>query len=594
MACYLRTLPPAPSPFFLCSPHPRQTNLSSAAANDPVRSVKANALAAEVARAGDRGANKLSAWTSIRQERWEGDLAVEGHLPLWLNGTYLRNGAGVWEVGDIAFEHLFDGYAMLIRISFRQGRATGAHRQIESDAYKAAQAAGQPLYREFAYRPKPATLIERVSDVVGLITGTVITDNPNVTVAQLGDGRVVCLTETTKSTVLVDPDTLATVEKFGYTDKVGGVLQSGHPVVNESEFLTLLPDLFRPGYTVVRMEAGSKERKVVGRVECQGGPTPGWVHSFAVTEKYVVVPEMPLRHSTSIASEPPPLYAFDWLPESGSYMHVMCRFTGKKVASVEVPPFMVFHFINAYEEKGEDGQDTALIVDCCEYYADPSMLHTLLLRNLRASTGKDEMPDSRYTRRAALAGDSPLPLFLWITKFFSSSEEHHLIGIWMGRVGRFRIPLDGSPFGELETALDPDEHGRGVDMCSINPSRLGKKYRYLYACGAHRPCNSLNTLTKIDLLETTAKNWYEEGAVPSEPFFVARPGATNEDDALRSCNVNCERCSWGWLCLGPGRDNVPRDGAREAPIWPALRVPRLLDPWEDLKNAILVNQLSQM
>ncbi|TVU03616.1 hypothetical protein EJB05_50803 [Eragrostis curvula] len=468
MACYLRTLPPAPSPFFLCSPHPRQTNLSSAAANDPVRSVKANASAAEVARAGDRGANKLSAWTSIRQERWEGDLAVEGHLPLWLNGTYLRNGAGVWEVGDIAFEHLFDGYAMLIRISFRQGRATGAHRQIESDAYKAAQAAGQPLYREFAYRPKPATLIDRVSDVVGLITGTVITDNPNVTVAQLGDGRVVCLTETTKSTVLVDPDTLATVEKFGYTDKVGGMLQSEHPVVNESEFLTLLPDLFRPGYTVVRMEAGSKERKVVGRVECQGGPTPGWVHSFAVTEKYVVVPEMPLRHSTSIASEPPPF--------------------------VEVPPFMVFHFINAYEEKGEDGQDTALIVDCCEYYADPSMLHTLLLRNLRASTGKDEMPDSR--------------------------------------VGRFRIPLDGSPFGELETALDPDEHGRGVDMCSINPSRLGKKYRYLYACGAHRPCNSLNTLTKIDLLETTAKNWYEEGAVPSEPFFVARPGATNEDDGV--------------------------------------------------------------
>ena len=98
------------------------------------------------------------------------------------------------------------------------------------------------------------------------------------------------------------------------------------------------------------------------------------------------------------------------------------------------------------------------------------------------------------------------------------------------RVGRFRIPLDGSPFGELEAALDPEEHGRGMDMCSINPAHLGKSYRYAYACGAQRPCNFPNTLTKIDMVEKTAKNWYEEGTVPSEPFFVPRPGAVEEDD----------------------------------------------------------------
>ena len=100
-----------------------------------------------------------------------------------------------------------------------------------------------------------------------------------------------------------------------------------------------------------------------------------------------------------------------------------------------------------------------------------------------------------------------------------------------GRVGRFRIPLDGSPFGELESALDPNEHGRGVDTCSINPAYLGKGYRYAYGCSARRPCNFLNALAKIDLVKKTAKNWHdEEGAVPSEPLFVARPGATSEDD----------------------------------------------------------------
>lgn len=117
--------------------------------------------------------------------------------------------------------------------------------------------------------------------------------------------------------------------------------------------------------------------------------------------------------------------------------------------------------------------------------------------------------------------------------------------------------MDGSPYGSLEAALEPNEHGKGMDMCSINPNYLGKKYRYAYACGAQRPCNFPNTLTKvrflisqwhiatdslwylqilwdlvvqIDLAEKKAKNWCDEGSIPSEPFFVARPGATEEDD----------------------------------------------------------------
>ena len=69
--------------------------------------------------------------------------------------------------------------------------------------------------------------------------------------------------------------------------------------------------------------------------------------------------------------------------------------------------------------------------------------------------------------------------------------------IWYYRVGRFVIPFDGSPNGKLEAALNPDEHGRGMDMCSINPDFLGKPYRYAYACGAVRPCNFPNTLTKV-------------------------------------------------------------------------------------------------
>ncbi|XP_049373681.1 carotenoid cleavage dioxygenase 8 homolog B, chloroplastic isoform X1 [Solanum verrucosum] len=463
---------------------------------------------------------KLAAWTSVRQERWEGELIVEGELPLWLNGTYLRNGPGQWHIGDYNFRHLFDGYATLVRLHFENGRLIMGHRQIESDAYKAAKSSNKICYREFSEVPKADNFLSYIGDMAKLLSGASLTDNANTGVVKLGDGRVVCLTETIKGSIVIDPNTLDTIGKFEYSDSLGGLIHSAHPVVTDREFITLIPDLINPGYLVVRMEAGTNERKYIGRVSCRGGPAPGWVHSFPVTENYVIVPEMSLRYCAQnlLKAEPTPLYKFEWHPDSKAFVHVMCKASGNIVASVEVPLYVTFHFINGYEEKDEDGRVTAVIADCCEHSADTTILDKLRLENLRSFNGKDVLPDAR--------------------------------------VGRFRIPLDGSPYGELEAALDPNEHGKGMDMCSINPAYLGKKYRYAYACGAKRPCNFPNTLTKvsfffflqlllfhdqliitdnilqIDLFDKKAKNWYDEGAVPSEPFFVARPGATEEDDGV--------------------------------------------------------------
>ncbi|KAI4337499.1 hypothetical protein L6164_015908 [Bauhinia variegata] len=455
------------------------------------------------------------AWTSILQERWEGELVVEGQIPRWLNGTYLRNGPGQWQIGDYKFRHLFDGYATLVKLQFQNDRLIAGHRQIESEAYKAAKKNKKICYREFSEVPKPANFLAYMGELANLFSGASLTDNANTGVVKLGDGRVVCLTETQKGSIVIEPETLDTLGKFEYTDSLGGLLHSAHPIVTDSEFLTLLPDLIKPGYLVVRMEPGTNERKVIGRVDCRGGRSPGWVHSFPVTEHYVIVPEMPLRYCAKnlLKAEPTPLYKFEWHPESKGYMHVMCKASGNIVASVEVPVFITFHFINAYEEKDEDGRVTAVIADCCEHNANTTILDRLRLQNLRSFNGEDVLPDAR--------------------------------------VGRFIIPLDGSAHGKLEAALEADEHGRGMDMCSINPNFLGKKYRYAYACGAQRPCNFPNTLTKLDFVKKKATNWYDEGAVPSEPFFVARPGATEEDDGV-VISIISEKNGGGYALLLDG------------------------------------------
>ncbi|MED6177568.1 Carotenoid cleavage dioxygenase 8, chloroplastic, partial [Stylosanthes scabra] len=312
------------------------------------------------------GHEQHGAWTSIPQERWEGELDVQGEIPLWLKGTYLRNGPGMWHIGDYNFRHLFDGYATLVKLHFEDGQLISGHRQLESQAYQAAKKNQKICYREFSEVPKAENFLAYVGELASLFSGASLTDNANTGVVKLGDGRVVCLTETQKGSIVIDPETLETKGKFSYSDSLGGLIHSAHPIVTDEEFLTLLPDLVKPGYLVVRMVKGSNDRKVIGRVNCRGGPAPGWVHSFPVTQNYVVVPEMPLRYCAQnlLKAEPTPLYKFQWHPQSKAYMHIMCKKTGNIVASVEVPLYVTFHFINAYEERDEDGRVTAVIADC--------------------------------------------------------------------------------------------------------------------------------------------------------------------------------------------------------------------------------------
>ncbi|TVU35134.1 hypothetical protein EJB05_17005, partial [Eragrostis curvula] len=175
----------------------------------------------------------------------------------------------LWDVGDNAFHHLLDCYATLVRVSFRRGRATGES-NVDGLSGAALTAHGQPQQRAPCCR-----------------------------------SGMMCLTETTKSTVLVDPGTLDTV----------GKLQSAHPVV------TMAAGRATRGRVIYRT-SGLPRRADVLR--------DGRTRSFAVTEKYVVVPEMPLRYSARPA-----------------------------VASVDVPPFMPIHF---------SLPRSWVIVDCCEHY----------------------------------------------------------------------------------------------------------------------------------------------------------------------------------------------------------------------------------
>src|SRR5262249_43454376 len=62
-------------------------------------------------------------------------LPVRGAVPPWLTGTLVRVGPAKFEVGGRAYNHWFDGLAMLHRFAFAAGRVCYANRHLRSRAY---------------------------------------------------------------------------------------------------------------------------------------------------------------------------------------------------------------------------------------------------------------------------------------------------------------------------------------------------------------------------------------------------------------------------------------------------------------------------
>lgn len=86
---------------------------------------------------------------------------VSGEIPMWINGSLLRNGPGSIKVGDMTYNHLFDAAALLHRFNVADGKVTYQCRFLKSDTYKKNQAANRIVVSEFgtALVPDPCQSI---------------------------------------------------------------------------------------------------------------------------------------------------------------------------------------------------------------------------------------------------------------------------------------------------------------------------------------------------------------------------------------------------------------------------------------------------
>jgi beta,beta-carotene 9',10'-dioxygenase len=392
---------------------------------------------------------------------------VRGDLPGWLSGSLVRVTPARFDIEHGRIRHWFDGLAMLHRFAFEGGRVSYANRFLRTEAHRRAER-GDGIGQGFATDPCRA-IFKRVQSLFS----PDFTDNANVNLMQIGE-RYVAMTET-PIPVEFDPATLATL---GHSPKAPGQITTAHPH-HDSE---------RDEAVNYAVNVGPRSTYRVYTTGASGEPTiaakvpvkqPAYMHSFGMTERYVVLTEFPLVLDPLklAAGKRTFIESYRWDPARGTRFLVIDRHGGEVRMRARSDAFFAFHHVNAWEE-GDD-----VVVDLVAY-DDASVIDNLYIDRLRSGS----------------AGQTP------------------------SQLRRYRV-REGEERVEGEVLLDHPLELPRIDYARVNT----RPYRYMYAAGA-RDGDWLNELVKFDTQSRSSNIWHEPGCYPGEPVFVGRPGCEAEDD----------------------------------------------------------------
>jgi carotenoid cleavage dioxygenase-like enzyme len=408
-------------------------------------------------------------------------LDVEGELPPWLDGTFLRNGPGQFAVGGRALAHWFDGLALPRRYGFDPAAGTVDYRvrYLRSETYRGART-GRLVSDQF---DTPAGFATGLRGRVARLTRPTLTDNASVSFARVGD-RLAAVTETPRM-VAIDPETLESGPTFEHDDGLDLTGSLGHvhhdPVRGETVNLGVRYGR-KSEYVLTRRPDGARAREVVARV---GVDRPSYVHSFALTPRYAVVTLSPfVTRPRDLLLADTFLGAFSWRPERGTRLLVVDRETSD-VTRFQTDPFLVFHNAAAFA----DGDRVTL-----DLVAHPDH---------RAVTGLS---------LAALRSGTP--------------------GLPAGRLRRVRLDLaDGS-------VASRTLHGGAVEFPTLDYGAAVRegphRVVYLAATDPDPPIGLPTRVDRLDLATGDRRSWARPGTYPGEPLFVPRVPASDRDAEAKS------------------------------------------------------------
>lgn len=416
--------------------------------------------------------------TELSHEVQEMPLIVQGKFPQWLNGVLVRNSAiPVYKEGKQA-THLFDGIAMLHSFTFNKGDVSYTNRFLLSGAYDSVINKNSTDYDGFASSQSSRKKVH-------VIDSSKWVNNASVNVFKYANDYV-ALTEA-PGPARFDLKTLETLGTFAFQDSLpkSKCFESAHPHLDftTKETLNYLIEFGRnTHYVLYRMKEGSPIREIVGKIPVE---QPAYMHSFAMTEHYLILTEFPLVVNPLDLLKGSGSYIdhFKWKPEQGTRFIVVERSTGKIISQAITDAFFCWHHANAYESKNGDD----LIIDLVAY------------------------PDV-----SSMAGILPQA---------SAMTNKHA---WQKRLMRYHYSLNKAEITS-EVLLE-----KNMEFPRIDDRLDGNRYRYLYftQSDASGEPFKMPKLGKFDLETGVLITWSEPGYSVMEPIFVPSPESETEDDGI--------------------------------------------------------------
>lgn len=420
------------------------------------------------------------------------DLPVVGKIPNDIRGVYVRNGANPLHE-PVAGHHLFDGDGMVHAVGFEQdGRVSYACRFTETNRLVQERELGRPIF------PKAIGELHGHSGIARLLlfyargAFGIVDPTKGSGVANAGlvyfNGKLLAMSEDDLPyhvRVLPSGD-LQSVGRYDFESQLMSAMIA-HPKVDpqSGEMYALSYDVVQKPYLkYFKFSAeGIKSPDVEIPLD-----QPTMIHDFAITQRFVVVPDQQVvfKLSQMVGGGSPVIYDKSKMSRFGILDKNATD--ASEMKWLEAPDCFCFHIWNAWEET--ETEEIVVIgscmtpPDCIFNESDQNLKSVLSEIRLDLKTGKS-------TRRPII------------------SDQKEQVNLEAGMVNR---------------------------------NLLGRKTRYAYLAMAE-PWPKVSGFAKVDLSTgEVSKHIYGEEKYGGEPLFLPRdPNSEREDDGYILAFVHDEK-----------------------------------------------------
>lgn len=420
----------------------------------------------------------VHAFSSQRQELAIDNIAYEGRLPSWLKGSLISNGPAQFEVGNTAFTHWFDGFAMLKKFDFNEEKIRFQNQFLHSQQYLKSNALKRLNLNEFGTYANGSWFKTIFRELISLQKNPPY-DNCNVNTTRIGNDFI-AMTETTEF-IKFDPGNLKTIGAFHFSDNIRGQITLAHPHfdVSTGEVFNISMQIGKTCQChVYKLMPGGLKREIIKTLECND---LFYMHSFSITKKHIILFKTPLRiNKWKVILGTPFNHSLHWKNNLPSYFVIINRLTGE-THEIETEPFVCLHSINSFEK------NTEIILDLACYDKN-----------------------------------NPYDCF-----YFENLKSNHP-QLMKAQARRYILNLTKKHY-QMEVINE-----NYIEFPRINyKSRNATDYKYAYM--AYITNNNepfLNAIQKLNVNSSETIVWQHPDYYPGEPVFIAKPNSEIEDEGL--------------------------------------------------------------